>query len=304
MVRLGFIVAVVIGCFTNVGCMGCERIDPGNVGIEIALAGMTTGVRDVPRVSGWQFYNTWTTDILEYPVFVQTAVWKEAEAVSFNSMEGLTIGGDISLSYQLVDTKVPAFYVKFRSDDLEKFTHGYLRNVARDQFNEVAGNYPVEDLYGPKKEAFLQEVRSRTNAALSDIGVRIEQLGFIGAPTLPAAVVSRINAKIAATQQAIQVENELRTATAEAAKVVAKAKGEADSAVMAAQGAATAREARARGEANANNILAKSLTPELMKWRETELVSQAIGRWNGTYPAFGAGQNGQNLLLQLPQVGK
>jgi regulator of protease activity HflC (stomatin/prohibitin superfamily) len=295
---------LVISAFTNQGCLGCERIDPGNVGIEISLLGKQTGVTDVPRVSGMNFYNSWTTDILEYPVFVQTAVWKEAEAVSFNSLEGLTIGGDISLSYQLVDAKVPAFYVKFRSDDLEKFTHGYLRNVARDQFNEVAGRYPVEELYGPKKEAFLQEVRGRTNAALADIGVRIEQLGFIGAPTLPKSVVDRINAKIAATQQAIQVENELRTATAEAAKKVAQAKGEADSAVMAAQGAATAREARARGEANANQILVKSLSPQLLEWRQTELVSQAIGRWNGAYPALGAGQGGQNLLINLPQVGK
>jgi regulator of protease activity HflC (stomatin/prohibitin superfamily) len=292
----------VIVLLTNTGCIGCERIDAGNVGIEIQLAGRGQGVQDVPLVSGWQFYNKFTTEILEYPTYMQTAVWKEVEAVSFNSMEGLTIGGDISLSYQLDALKVPAFYVKFRSDDLEKFTHGFLRNVARDMFNEVAGTFPVEDLYGPKKEAFLQEVRKRTNASLASIGVHVEQLGFVGAPKLPESVVQRINLKIAATQQAIQVENELRTATAEAAKKVAQAKGEADSAVMAAQGSATARIARAKGEAEANAILTKSLSTELLKWRETELVSQAIGRWNGAYPAFGAGQNGQNLLLQLPTV--
>jgi regulator of protease activity HflC (stomatin/prohibitin superfamily) len=285
---------------TITGC-ACERIDAGNVGIEISLAGFKTGVKDIPLVSGYVWYNPFVTDVLEYPTFVQTAVWSEGEALSFNSAEGLTISGDISLSYQLLAERVPSFYVKFRSDKLDAFTHGFLRNVARDQFNEVAGRYPVEDLYGPKKEQYLQEVRSRTNAQLAEIGVRIEQLGFVGAPRLPEPVIHRINAKIAATQQAIQVENELRTSNAEAAKRIAAAEGDAKAALASARGAADARRAKAQGEADANAILTKSLNPELMKWRQTELVAAAIARWDGKRPML-EGAQGQGLLLQLPQV--
>lgn len=296
-----YLLVVLSSAVFNTGCIGCERIEAGNVGIEIKLAGMTTGVQQTPRVSGWNFYNTLTTDILQYPVFIQPAKWEGEEAISFNSQEGLAITAAVSMAYILTDSKVPSFYLKFRSDNLEAFTHGYLRNVVRDAFAEVAGNYPVEELYGPSKEKFLVEVKRKVVGGLGDIGVTVDQLGFIGNPKLPDSVVSRINAKIAATQQAIQVENELRTATAEAAKKVAQATGEADSAVKTAEGAAKARVARADGEAKANLALAKSLTPELMKWRETELTAAAISRWNGAYPMVSGG--GQGMILQIPQLG-
>ena len=122
-------------------------------------------------VTGMVWYNPITTTIKEYPTFVQTAVWtRDAhegsannEEISFNSKEGLVIFGDISLSYQLDMQKAPEFYVKFRSDDLNHFTHGFLRNIARDAFNEIASKYMVDELYGVKKEDFLREVRDRIN---------------------------------------------------------------------------------------------------------------------------------------------
>ena len=77
---------------------------------------------------------------------------------------------DVSVSYQLNPEKVPEFYVRFRNDDLKTFTHGYLRSLARDKFNEVAATYAVEDIYGPKKEVFLAEVKRRINDALKPVG--------------------------------------------------------------------------------------------------------------------------------------
>lgn len=163
------------------------------------------------------FYIPATTQIFEYPTYVQTAVWTKDvnegsrmnEEVSFSSKEGLVITADISLSYQLVADRVPAFYVKFRSDNLGGFTHGFLRNVARDAFNEESVQYSVEELYSTKKEVFLAKVRERLNAQVRDFGVEVQQFGFIGAPRLPANVVESINAKIKAIQDAIRVENEL-----------------------------------------------------------------------------------------------
>ena len=63
------------------------------------------------------FYIPATTQIFEYPTYVQTAVWTKDvnegsrmnEEVSFSSKEGLVITADISLSYQLVADRVPAF---------------------------------------------------------------------------------------------------------------------------------------------------------------------------------------------------
>ena len=134
---------------------------------------------------------------------------------------------DVSLAYRLEEARVPHFYVQFRSDDLSAFTHGYLRNVARDAFNELAARYTAEEVYGTKREQLLGQAKERINNEVSGFGVRIEQFGFIGAPRAPQPIVDAINAKIKAIQDALRVENELRQARAQAAKDVAEAEGKA-----------------------------------------------------------------------------
>src|SRR5437899_2944025 len=130
-------------------------------------------------------------------------VMKWVLEIAFNSREGLVFNADISLSYFLRPERVPHFYVKFRTDDIATFTHGFMRNVARDAFNESAVKYNADEIYGDKKEALLTEVRGRINAQLAELGVIIEQFGFIGAPRPPQNVVDAINMKIKATQDAI-----------------------------------------------------------------------------------------------------
>lgn len=177
------------------------------------------------------------------------------------------------LSYQLDAQKVPAFYVKFRSDDLNLFTHGFLRNIARDAFNEEAARYAVDELYGNKKEEFLAAVRKRINDKVGPFGVEIQQFGFIGAPRLPQNVVDALNMKIKATQDAIRVENELRSAKGEAQKRIANAEGEARS----------------------NEILTKSITPTLLQWKQLEMMDK---HWNGALPTVMG--SGGIPLLQMP----
>lgn len=266
---------------------GCTRVDPGYVGIKVNYFGSQRGVEDFPAVTGFVWYNPISTSIFEYPTFVQTAIWTKSphegkainEEICFNSKEGLVICGDISLSYTLEITKVPAFYVKFRSDKIDIFTHGFLRNVARDHFNELATSYGVEQLYGEKKEEYLAKVRERINGQVGPYGVKIEQFGFIGAPRLPEGVVNALNAKIQATQDAIRAENEVRQAKAEAQKAIAKAEG----------------------EARANELLARSLSPTLLEWRKLTITEHAIAKWDGKRPMV-EGQSAGLLLNINPQL--
>lgn len=227
---------------------------------------------------------------------MQTAVWTKSpdegsvknEEISFNSVEGLVITGDISLSYQLDKDKAPAFYVKFRSDDINTFTHGYLRNVARDAFNEVTSKMKVDDIYGNGKDEMLKQVREKINTEVGKFGITVEQFGFIGAPRLPQNVIDAINAKIKALQDAIRTENEVQTARAQAEKDVAKADGEGRAKVKVAE-----------GEAAANQLLTKSITPELIEWRKLQVTKDAVDKWDGRRPLVESGSGG-GLLLQLP----
>jgi regulator of protease activity HflC (stomatin/prohibitin superfamily) len=137
------------------------------------------------------------------------------------------------------------------------------------------------------KEEVVLKVCERINGQVSDIGVVLQQFGFIGAPRPPQNVIDSINMKIAATQNAMRVENEVRQTQAEAQKAIAKAEGEAKAAI-----------ARAEGEAKANRVLAESITPELLQWRNLQIMEQAVARWDGKRPMV-EGQ-GSGLLLQVP----
>jgi regulator of protease activity HflC (stomatin/prohibitin superfamily) len=274
---LRFLLAVVVCFALLLSTVGCTRIGPGYVGIKVSNAGDSKGVQDYALTTGWVFYMPTATTVFEYPTFMQNAKWEGPEAIQFNSQEGMLVSVGMSIGYQLLAPKVPAFYVKFRNDNLEDFTHGYLRNIARDAFNEIAPNYHVDELYGPKKEEFLAKVKERINTKVQDLGVIVDQFGVLGAMQLPANVVAALNAKITATQDALRIENELRSAEAEAKKKIANAEGEARS----------------------NAILTSSLNDKLLEWKRMELQYHTIMRWNGTLPQV---TGGQMPLLQLPAI--
>ena len=65
----------------------------------------------------------------------------------------------------------------------------------------------------------------------------IDQFGFIGSPRPPSSVIDAINAKVQAQQIAVQKQNELVQAQADAAKLVAAADGQAKAQVAIANGA-------------------------------------------------------------------
>jgi len=284
---------IVLVAMAGIGC-GYKRVPPGYVGIKVDLYGKDKGVEGYPLVTGAFWYNPLTTNILEYPTFVQTAIWTRSiqegsptnEEISYNSSEGLIFTADISLSYSLIPEKVPAFYVKFRSDDLTHFTHGILHNIARDAFNAYSPNYTAEELYGKKKEELLMQVRKTLNEAVQPYGVVVDQFGYVGAPRPPDQIVAAINSKITATQNALRVENEVRQAEAEAKKNVAMADGEAKVKI-----------ALAEGQAQANKALTASLSEPLIRWRELDITEKAVAKWNGARPMVEGKESG--LLLSI-----
>lgn len=277
--------------------MRVTRIEAGHVGVEINLAGRQRGASEIPVRTGWVVYSPLTTQIIEFPTYVQTVKWTKDtneghpinEEMGFNSKEGMEIFVDVSLSYAIDAAKAPDFYVKYRVDDLDRFTHGILRDIVRNSLNEVASTYVVEDIYGEGKAEFLHKVQAMIEQKVAPVGVGVQQFGFIGAPRVPPVIAAAITAKAQAIQQAERARNELATTQAEAAKKIAEAEGDAKSLVT-----------RAQGEADANRIRQNSLTPQLLDLRRIENNRALIDKWNGQLPTVEAGQ-GSGMILQLPK---
>jgi regulator of protease activity HflC (stomatin/prohibitin superfamily) len=281
----------------NVGC--ATRIGPGHIGLQVALAGSNRGVQDTTIRTGYVFYNPFTTTVMEYPTYVQTAKWtgskegnpEQNEEMTFKSKEGVLIKADVSISYQLTADKAPHFYVKYLTDDLNGFTHGVLRNITRDAFNETAAQYSVDDIIGGKMSEFLTAVKDKVNNQVESEGITLQQFGFLETPTLPESYQQAMLAKQTAVQSAQQKENELRATNAEAAKQVAQAEGQAKARLIAAE-----------AEAESNRKIAGSLSPTILELKRLEVQNNAIGKWSGNVPQItGGGQgNGGSLNIVVP----
>lgn len=296
LIQSSLLVGLVIGL---TGCAGCTRVGPGYVGIKTVQAGTNRGVQDYPGTTGWVFYNPFTESVLEYPTFVQIARWTKSldeghpvnEEITFTTKDKMQVAADISIAYSLQQDRVPHFYVKFRNDDIDAFTHGFLRNLAREKMDTVAGRYSVDQIMGDNAP-FLLEAKAQLQTELDGIGVKIEQFGFIGAPRPPATVTESINATTKAAQLVLQKNNEVMQAEADAKKAVAEAEGQSKSAAMLAEGEAQATLTRARAQAQANKLLNESLTQTLIEYRK-------LDKWDGQLPQVQSGSNG--IILSLPE---
>jgi regulator of protease activity HflC (stomatin/prohibitin superfamily) len=297
---IGLLALCVIGVLLFLSIFRVTRIGAGFVGIEVNLAGSQRGPSEIPIRTGWVFDSPLKTQIVEYPTFVQTVKWTADineghpinEELVFNSKEGQEVRADVSLSYAIDAGKIPDFYVKFRSDDLERFTHGILKDIVRNSLNEVASTYTLEDIYGENKAKFLVETRSKIQAQVAPVGVQIQQFGFIGKPRFKAAIEQAITQKTQAITDAERARNQLAVTQAEVAKSVAEAEGEARSAIE-----------RARGEAEANRLRQASITPQLLEWKRLENQRAFIDHWNGELPHTVLGDK-NGLMLPLPTDGR
>ena len=275
-VRASKVLLIMVLLFSIFGCG--TVIPPGEVGIKINRMGDNRGVSELTLSTGLVLFCPGWSSVFAFPTYMQTAQWTKSgdsgrkdrnDEIVFNTKDGMVVSGDVSLSYQLDAAKVPAFYVKFRTDDLDLFTHGYLFNVARDAFNEIGSLYSVDEIYGVKKEEYVSKVKERVNSQIASYGVIIQQFGFLGKLRLPDEVVGAINGKIQAQQDAMKVQNQVAAAKAEAEKIVKTAEG----------------------TARANELIAKSISASLIQWEQLQIQKSQIARWNGAYPYFMAGAN-------------
>jgi regulator of protease activity HflC (stomatin/prohibitin superfamily) len=220
---------------------------PGEVGIKVKLNGSNRGVQNIPVRTGRIFYVPFNEQVFIYPTSMQTYTWTQAstegsasdESMSFQSKDGMSVNADISVAYSLEPYKVPKLYMTFKKP-IDQITSTYVRSAVRKELVDIASTMSIDDIYGAKKSWLTNKVTQNLNRELAEFGFKFDYVTFVGDLRLPSNVIQAINAKIEATQNAIKVENELRTAQAEAAKKVAEAQGEAKSILVKADAKAKA----------------------------------------------------------------
>jgi len=253
-------------------------IDSGYVGIVVNTGGSMRGVEESPRHTGRTWYCPLFTTVHEFPVHEINVLWTKTaevdESITLNSSQSAQINVDVGMTYEIRDEKVPVLFDKLRKD-IDYISHQWLRNHVREQLGRVARKVDTMELLGEGATKALDEAKTALNKDLEEYGIVVHMLTFASAPRPESKIQASIDATITAKQLAIQAENKVAEAKAVAAQAVETAKGRAESVEIEAK----AKLAASKLEAEANELLSKSLTPELIRLK-------AVERWDGILPKF------------------
>jgi len=275
-------VAVMLGVAVIAGfaIIGLERIDAGHVGIKVNLIGTGKGVDNATEVTGWVFYNRFTTKIVEFPTFVQHKEYRKTEdsdeSFVINSKDGSEFHVSPLLNYSVQREKVPYIFTKYRVE-LSAIEAGFLKTAVYDAFRVVANSYTADELIS-NRELFENKVRKNLETHLLPEGFILAQ--FTSNLVYPETFKKAIEAKNNAVQSALRAENEVKTAEAQAKIKVATAAGNAQAMLTS-----------AKAEAEANRLKQQTITPMLLQL-------EWINKWNGRLPETMLGQ-GSNTFYGL-----
>lgn len=259
---------------------GCDKVPAGYRGVKVNLYGSDKGV-DEQSLGVGRYYIGWNSELYLFPTFLQNYSWKDEQAITMQTSEGLSIRTDAGITYSIQPDNVVKVFQKYRLG-IEEITNTFLHNMVRDAMNEIASTMTVEQIYGSQKENFITRVNEIVKREATNNGIDVDKIYLVGSFSLPDSVVSSINSKIQAAQNAMKVENEVATARAEAQKTVVEAQARGQQILI-----------NAESQAKANRILAESLTPEFVSY-------QAILKWNGELPRM----TGSNAIPFVNVQGK
>lgn len=274
MKRFLSVVLIVIVSFTS----ACTKVAPGYAGVVVNNYGSSRGVSDFPVRTGRVWYNPFTEDVYKFPTFQQNIVWSSNkheggapdESITVNSIEGATMNFDVQASISFAQDSVPKIFVKFRKGE-EDILQVYVRSIIRDAFSIQSSKMKATDIFGVQKAVLQDSALAEARRKLSPDGINLSTLALIGKIRVDNVVEASINAVLTASQKAIEAQNKIVQATAEANQNIASAKGDSASAVI-----------RAEGQAHANSLLQVSLTPSVLQ-------GKALDKWDGILPQVTSG---------------
>jgi regulator of protease activity HflC (stomatin/prohibitin superfamily) len=276
-----------------------RSIRPGYVGIVFDKANhkVTTGALD----PGWAFINPFTEAIQEYPITIQTYQMVQTadegqvqgdDSIKIQSDEGQQINLDVVIQYQVDKSQASQLYVDWGGAALDVVQDGVVRQYTRSQVPVVAAKYGWEEITSTKRGAIVDEITQvlrdefeKRHLTLVSFGVREVHL--------PQSLQDALNQKIQAQQAAEQQKYSLQQAEVKATQDVTQATGQANAVKAQAEGDAQAILTKAKAQAVANDLLAKSVTPALIEYKQ-------LDRWDGKLPLFTGG--GATPLIDVSRL--
>ncbi|MGB5312271.1 MAG: prohibitin family protein [Polyangiales bacterium] len=253
------------------GMTGCTQVDAGNLGVVMKWG----EIQDVALQEGIHFRTPVKTQIVN----ISTRVHKMEASASASSKDLQVVSTKIALNYRLDASRIVEIFRNVGTRTAVEST--ILDPALQESLKKATAQYTAEELITKRQEVKETLAESiRVTLAKSDVLVtELSITDFQFDPQYQQAV----EAKQVAEQRALTARNDLARIKVEAEQEEAKARGTANAML-----------ARAEAEAKAQELLRKTISPEIVYLR-------AVEKWDGRQPSV-VGDGG--AILDLGSIKK
>ncbi len=274
---------------------GCSKIIQDEVGVKRTFGKLNKTVYG----PGLRFYNPFFSKIIKVPV---RTINLQIEA-GLPSKEGLTIKSEISILYYIKKSEVPSILENVGLDFQEVLILPVFRSASAD----VCARFFAKDMHSSERAKIEKEIKEKMMDVLGPKGFIIEAV-LMKSIQLPPSLSKSIEDKLTAEQDALRMDFILERQRKDTARSIIEAAGknaiivlgaEADkkAKIIAAEGTATATLIEAKANAEANDLINKSLSPQVLKLRQVEAF-ESLSKSPNTKTVI---TDGKTPFLSLPE---
>lgn len=288
-------VVLVIALIVFFACM--EKVPAGYVGIVYSMNG---GVSDDVLTQGWHFVGP-TKEVTLYSVGIEQSYLtagedgdsKKDDSFEVPSSDGKGLKVDLTFTYRYDAERVTELFTRFKGQSGKEVRDSFIKPNIISWTKEVTAKYPVTDILGDERANLNVALSEYISQKFDPYGIIVENVSLIDIDADEETRAS-VQRKVNAQQELELAQIEQKTANVQAQKdkevalIAAEKEREveainAEKAKIKAEGEAEAVRIQAEAQAEANEMIAESLTPELIE-------QQKIARWNGDVPrVYGGG---------------
>lgn len=259
--RLGGVAGIIAGAALAFLSYAFVVIPAGHVGVMFNVFG---GVQDRELTEGFHIVLPVLQQVTQYDVRQQeiTLATTTGDQINARSSEGLDIGVDVTVIYQVVASEA----AKLHQDIGPSYVNVRLRPQIRTAVRDGIANYNAAALISTLRMDLQRGIEQSLATSLAPDNIRI--LGVLLRDVrIPTLITNAIEEKQAAEQQVEVEENRRRQAEIAAQRRVIEAEGERDAAI-----------ARATGEAEAIRLRAEALrgNPDLIQLEFAQRLAPTV----------------------------
>ncbi len=258
---------------------GLVFINPQERGVVISAL-TPQGYRQQPLSPGLHWIVPFAEQVQRYNISRQTYTMSSAstegqvtgdDSIRARTKDGQEVFIDASIIYSIDPNQVIPLHINWQN----RYEDQVVRPAARNAIRDAVSQYGVEEIVSTKR-AEMEDLMSKSLTSKMEANDLIMISFLLRDIHFSDEYAAAVEQKQIAEQQAQQAKLVVEQKKQEAEQARQIAQGTADAAVISAKGAAEARLIQAQAESQANDLLSKSLTPELLQYQYILKLSPGV----------------------------